>query len=366
MCLIHNLKPETKLSNGWLKNIYEKNSDGLGAMLHEDGKLVVKKFLPKNARRAMKYFRQHIEGRDAIVHWRFATHGTVDMQNCHPYQVLDRNVDGCEMWLMHNGVMDEFNEDTELEDIGDEGGGYGWNYKRKLGTRVTDNRSDTYHFIRSLLLPLVQPSQGGDPSIINNKAVQMLIAAKIGYGNKLVIGTDTDFIYINGQEFSKWPYYGLWVSNEYAWDSDSGAFETPQAKRVIVKGDPRLFANIPANDGMLPYDPPFKTEWPLKDYSALTTTPIVKPVEPMKWKRYLAPIHNDEQAYRGYCQTITTKYNDLVAEFPNVGAELTSDNLIEYADNEDLSILDDLLTALRSQEITDNEFVDLVFQSVRM
>lgn len=355
MCLIHSLKAETKLSNGWLKDIYEKNSDGIGAMMHIDGKLVVKKFVPKNQRRAMKWYRQHVEGHEAIVHWRFATHGTVDMDNCHPYKVLDRDEDGCEMYLMHNGVMDEFNEDTELEDIRDEGG-YGW--KRKLGTRVTDNRSDTYHFIRSLLLPMLKPSLGGDPSVINNRAVQMLIANKIGYGNKLVIGTDTDFIYINGQEFTKWPYYGLWVSNEYAWDSDSGAFETPQAKRVIVKGDPRLFQNIPANDGMLPYT--------LKDHSALTTTPIVKSVEPMKWARYVNPMHNDEQEYRGYCQKITTKYNDLVAEFPNVGAELTSDHLVEYADNEDLSILDDLLTALRSQEITDNEFVDLVFQSVRM
>ena len=361
MCLIHSLKAETKLSNGWLKNIYEKNSDGIGAMMHVDGKLVVKKFVPKNLRRAMKWYRQHVEGHEAIVHWRFATHGTVDMDNCHPYKVLDRDEDGCEMYLAHNGVLDAFNEDTELEDIRDEGG-YGW--KRKLGTRVTDNRSDTYHFIRSLLLPMLKPSLGGDPSVINNRAVQMLIANKIGYGNKLVIGTDTDFIYINGQEFTKWPYYGLWVSNEYAWDADSGAFETPQPKKVIVKGDPRLHMNGNAlNDtGMLPYA---VNDYALKDHSALTFTPYTKPAS---WqpRQFALPMHNDEQEYRGYCQKITTKYNDLVAEFPNVGAELTSDNLIEYADNEDLSILDDLLTALRSQEITDNEFVDLVFQSVRM
>ncbi len=117
MCLIHTLDSKTVISDAWLKNIYQKNSNGIGAMLIEDGRLVVKKALPKNARRALKWFRANVEGRSGIVHWRFATHGEVNLANCHPYPVLTEAEDGINMYLMHNGVMDEFSADTTLADV---------------------------------------------------------------------------------------------------------------------------------------------------------------------------------------------------------------------------------------------------------
>lgn len=249
MCLIHNIDSDTRISTAWLRNIYNKNSDGIGCMVVEDGKMVVKKYVPKNFKRALRWFRREVEGRAGIVHWRFATAGAVNMDNAHPFTVLTKEEDGVDLAMMHNGVVD-FDAGSTLEDVYE--GGRGARYYRPAyditGKRVWDDRSDTYHMIRTLILPLVKPSLGGNPKNIKNPAVQALLNQFLGDSNKLVfMDGDGDVTYINGHVFVKWPAYNLYCSNTYAWAYEFRDTEDPDAAAAAKKqklddskGDPRL------------------------------------------------------------------------------------------------------------------------------
>jgi predicted glutamine amidotransferase len=77
-------------TNLLIENIYGKNGDGLGIMYASDDGLVVTKGLPS----AASGFREMVESlpdddREVALHARWRTHGDIDLDNCHPYQVSD-------------------------------------------------------------------------------------------------------------------------------------------------------------------------------------------------------------------------------------------------------------------------------------
>lgn len=366
MCLIHTLNADTQLSNGWLKNIHGKNPDGIGFMGLEDGQFVVKRYVPKNQRRALKWYRAHVEGRAGIVHWRYATHGTVNLDNCHPYKVLDKDEDGLEMWLMHNGVMDEYDQYTHLDDVGESS--YFHGHKKRYGFgNETDNRSDTYHFIRVVILPLVKPSLGGNPKALMNPVVQRLIASLIGYSNKLAImDSDGDQVIINEGEFVSWPAYGLICSNTYAWSHEARHYQCPSEYTAPVRqgfGDPRLAT---ASTGIS------TTLDASRKFGALSYGVLNDRYEHddesgelVLGGEALSPAVFEEQ-YTEHCREMHHLYDDTVAVFPNIGAALDANSFIEYADMFGTDTLKAMVRELMDQHMTEVQFADEIGEQVKM
>lgn len=191
MCLITINTPETTFTSAWLLDFYSYNQDGLGVMYAENGDLIVEKFVPKNKKQVLKFYKTHIAGRDAVVHWRMRTHGKTDLANAHPYEVLNRAEHGLDLWMVHNGVLQGVKSD-----------------KKQM--------SDTWHFIRDTIKPLL----AANVDLLRSPAFIVLLEDRIGSSNKLVfldnMGRTT---VINEAAFHD--FSGARLSNTYAWSSHS-------------------------------------------------------------------------------------------------------------------------------------------------
>lgn len=99
-------KPLTKKT---LKNCWNANNDGAGMLYVEDGELKSFKEM-YNFKVLMREYRRVIDfvrPKFVVLHFRIATHGGVNIENCHPFMVTE------ELGFVHNGVISNcstFNE----------------------------------------------------------------------------------------------------------------------------------------------------------------------------------------------------------------------------------------------------------------
>ena len=162
-------------------------------MFSNNGDLVIKKIIPKNAQEFIQFYRADIQGRDCAFHLRMRTHGAIDLINCHPYEVLNRAEHGIDLWLMHNGIL-------------------------STGNKANEKLSDTWHYINDYLKPML----AGNPDFAFHPAFQALIADHIGGSNKFVLmDNEGRSVVINESAGVYWA--GLWLSNTYAWDASKSA-----------------------------------------------------------------------------------------------------------------------------------------------
>jgi len=183
MCLLVNQPRTTIFDDEFLSGVYSRNSDGLGVMYAEDGKLHIFKCLPANEKDFIDFYNKHAAGRECVWHARMQTHGDIDMDNCHPYKVTDR------IWMAHNGVLSASND-------------------------IDTKRSDTWHFIHFMLRPALQ----SDPDLMLDQNWIKYMGKLIGAGNKFAfVRDDGEVAVIN--ESSGVQHQGAWLSNTYAWGS---------------------------------------------------------------------------------------------------------------------------------------------------
>jgi hypothetical protein len=183
MCLLVHQPKTTKFSDDFLADVFLSNRDGFGVMYAEAGRLEVARFLPETADEFIALYRAHADGRECIWHARMQTHGVIDIGNCHPDTVTPR------IALAHNGIL-------------------------ATGNSWDEDRSDTWHFIRNVIEPVV----AHDEARILDPVWQAFIGQLIGSSNKFgIMNSDGVAVIINrssGVEFA-----GAWLSNTYAWSA---------------------------------------------------------------------------------------------------------------------------------------------------
>ena len=197
MCLLI-VQPATAptLSQAWLEDFYASNSDGVGIMRSVDGELLVEKILPVNAQEFVEFYRNHIDGHDCAFHLRMKTHGNIDMENCHPYEVFNKAEHGVDVWLMHNGIL-------------------------STGNAADTTKSDTWHYIRDYLRPML----ANNIDLIFTEAFADIIGEHIGASNKFVIMDSAGRTQTVNQDSGVF-WGGRWLSNTYAWSSPLNASKT--------------------------------------------------------------------------------------------------------------------------------------------
>lgn len=173
------------------------NSDGAGFAVAVDGQLIIEKGFFKFAdfKRAFEPFGDHA----AIVHFRLATHGGTNQQNCHPFALADFGNDAGHppLAVIHNGIFSHAANDKKE-----------W--------------SDTWHVCRDELHPLWAKYGNcfGDPSIIT------LGDKFVGVGNKLVFLCADGTFAIWGEKNGHWSD-GVWYSN-YSYMSYGSKYADPR------------------------------------------------------------------------------------------------------------------------------------------
>ena len=188
MCLLISQPEGTVFDDAFLQGVYKKNGDGIGVMYIDNNKLHIRKALPQTFEDMKTFYNEHVAGRKCAVHWRMKTHGHIDLNNCHPYEVLTEE-EGYPLWLMHNGVL-------------------------ATGNSKDVSMSDTWHYIQDFLRPMLLKN----PEFFLTDAFKTIIGAHIGTGNKFaLLDAFGNVVVVN--ERSGVTYNNAWLSNTYAWDT---------------------------------------------------------------------------------------------------------------------------------------------------
>ena len=165
-------------TTGLIRDIYFKNGDGLGAMFLGDDGLVVTKTLPANAAEAERMVEAlPDDDRELALHWRWKTHGDIDMENCHPYQINET------AWLMHNGIL-------------------------ATGNAADPTKSDTWHFVRDYLAEVTD-------DLLHHAGFKEMVGEFIGNNKFAIMTADGRLSVVNKDQGIS--HGGVWYSNTYAW-----------------------------------------------------------------------------------------------------------------------------------------------------
>jgi len=185
MCLIVIKEPGIEIPPEDIYNSYSHNPDGWGLMWAKEGKLRTLKGLG-HIQHAMSYL-DGLKDEKVYFHMRFATQGGVNLENAHPYPVLNFADHGVDLHMMHNGVLS-----NDLDFI--------------------DDRSDTWH-LAAILTTCFAKNQG-EP--LFDRDFQEYLGNAVR-GSKLVfLFGDGREVIINEQDGWRCKKTNLWYSNTYS------------------------------------------------------------------------------------------------------------------------------------------------------
>lgn len=175
MCIIAALLPNLKLDKETFDRCWDRNPDGFGIAYLFNGQLRIKKTMFKKDAWSIYHNVDRIAPESAkILHFRIGTHGTKDIDNCHPF-MIDENT--C---FAHNGIIKGV-PDCERKE-----------------------RNDTRVFNDIILKHLPK-------DFYKYEHYTMLIESFIDY-SKLVFLNTSNELYIMNQKKGEW-HEGVWFSN---------------------------------------------------------------------------------------------------------------------------------------------------------
>lgn len=174
MCIAIYQPSYTEINDFTLETCYFNNPDGMGFMYVKNGKIVIVKEL-KNFDYFLTMYHKALRcNLDAsfVLHFRIATHGKIDLANCHPFRV------NSELAFCHNGILD---------------------------IDSTEKVSDTRMFAKTILRKL-------PANWLHNDAIVELVESYIGEYNKMVFLSNTGEVSILNEHKGVWDN-GVWYSN---------------------------------------------------------------------------------------------------------------------------------------------------------
>lgn len=183
MCLIAYAPKGELLERRVFDYAATQNGDGIGVM----SSLGVERFVGRKSRkRAWRAIRKASEaGVPYGIHFRWATHGAVNVANCHPFE----NEAG-DTLVMHNGVLSA------------------------TKAYATKEKSDTRLFVEYFMAQVPHPKDPIRPCFVR------LIEEAMGYDNKfLTYHIPSDTFELMNEDAGLW-IDGIWYSNSYSLPAD--------------------------------------------------------------------------------------------------------------------------------------------------
>lgn len=196
-------------TNRQFKNMIARNSDGLGIMWRENGRVKSVKCMGTDKEK-FKLFQTHRNKASYAMHARYKTHGLVNEANCHPYKLLDiDDGDAIDLYVMHNGTLDAPEIDKDM--------------------------SDTWHYMEYILKPIVKADVG---LIWDSSHIQSMITKAIGASRLLFMRSDdVQYPVLIFNSASGKDEHNCWLSNSYG---ASDAFETKRTDYSYLRRESRF------------------------------------------------------------------------------------------------------------------------------
>lgn len=259
MCLII-YKPDNQatFSPESMTASVSRNSDGVGVMYLEDGRVKTDKlvFEPTDKTRTSEQEEQeyadfcntYLQSKEKVViHHRFKTHGKIDYPNTHPYRVLNIDEgDLIDLYMMHNGTL-------------------------SFGS--SPDYSDTYHFVEEVLRPILS---NGNEHLLYREEFKKLLNSTVK-GSKLVFLDSYGQVTIINEDDGKWQEVkdgegGCWISNTYSLQKKhvytSPYYSTYHTRGSVNAGGSAIVYDMHGDDDY---------EYPNAFYPRNTPAPIPKP-----------------------------------------------------------------------------------------
>lgn len=179
-------KPEgTTISKATLERCFNANPDGAGFMYVDNKELHMHKgYFTFNE--FYKNYKQHAN-KQAVIHFRIKTHGSINVDNCHPF-LINKSIG-----FVHNGIISGFGQ---------------------------NDMSDTRHFNEEIIKPLV--AKWGNLSLFQ-PAIKSLIESRIGYSKLIFLDRHGNHDIFNENK-------GIWEND--VWYSNS-SYQAP--KPIVVQ-----------------------------------------------------------------------------------------------------------------------------------
>ena len=181
MCVIASIPAGKDINNDTIDRMWKRNPDGGGISWIEDGKVQVFKTMKlKPFKQKFKEVLSKYGDSDILVHMRIATHGSVCIENNHPFYIDTQTV------FAHNGIMPSEFHPPAKSDL-----------------------SDTRYFNQVFL-------QNIKPVALDDELFRQAVGDIIGSFNKLVILSANKKLqkesYIINERSGQW-VKGVWYSN---------------------------------------------------------------------------------------------------------------------------------------------------------
>lgn len=115
MCLIVHNPNGSKLNKQLMLNAYDNNPHGFGLLwLNDDNELSELKEL-SNFNIFWSTLKS-LEGYSYSFHLRWKTSGEINLNHCHPFKVLNKNMHGHDLYMFHNGHILGLNDSKQKSD----------------------------------------------------------------------------------------------------------------------------------------------------------------------------------------------------------------------------------------------------------
>lgn len=194
MCVIIYREPKITIPFAKLESACKVNADGMGVVVHDRGKIEVRKFFdPKgNDPDVLAKYLEQAKDNYVYVHLRYKTRGATDKDNVHPFGVLTQKKHGFDMQFMHNGTLSDF------------------------GNAKTCDSKD---FAKSFLQPLAERflKAMDKEKVIHDPVFVSILEKYAGKASVFLLndsyGSHQIINFANGKEFDGW-----WASNEYSFN----------------------------------------------------------------------------------------------------------------------------------------------------
>lgn len=182
MCILIHQPKDYCFSSEQLRDFFYKNSDGFGAIVNHGDERGVKVYKSVGGIKEIEdMYYNDVACYEAIIHFRMKTHGNIDLENCHPYEVLPN------VYMAHNGIL-------------------------SYGNTADPTKSDTWHYIKDFIKPMLELT----PDALKNPYIRGYLGAHIGSSNKFgFMDLEGNVAIIN--RHSGVEHDGVWYSNTYAW-----------------------------------------------------------------------------------------------------------------------------------------------------
>ena len=188
MCLIIQATKPQVITDTMMNCAYLNNDDGFGLMFANKGKIHVHKVGKQKSFKSINKIWDSYKNLDVPMglHFRFNTNGESSKAMSHPYQVLTKEENSRDLWLMHNGPQ--------------------------LPTPMIDaNKSDTHQFVKWIL----KPQLANEPELLYNPDWQEMLADLIGSDKLLFLDSKTEEFTIINEDQGK-STDDMWLSNTYS------------------------------------------------------------------------------------------------------------------------------------------------------